>query len=569
LRRLVSYWLVAAFVLMMAPSNAAGPVPLALASFNVPGATSASQKLIDEGVAMLYGFNGGQARAKFFAVTQAQPELALSYALMAETYTIDINLPWTAETEQPGRESVAKAVDAAAKTPPTDDVAALIAALAKRFDPASSSDPHAACMTELREFAKALETYVKPRRDGGVAVDPNVLVIDGYALYGWDNSVDAATWNQPVCPRPSTSPAALRGQEASGLAAAMTPSGGAECGGDTVKAAHLADVRKDIRLAVAAQPWNLGAAHLSIHENEYASAIGPAHYDDWKVAIPAAHELASHANQYPPGLSHLSHMTGHIWTRQGTYDKTISFNTFALANDHRYYAMAGHDMNDDVAQGQKYLNRYHTHDMDFVLYALTTMGLDAQARAFVAHEYPDGRPTLSVQLRLHGAVDTPHPPDGNIREPWRTQLGALAAARNHDGAYALELARQLKADFGDATLLELVQAQLAPKYSAAAEKHYAAAYRCNKNAYTGDPKDYWMVPIGEGYGAVLLAHGKFASARDVFDHERGRFPFDPRLEWGLARAYAGMHQPALAAKWYAASKTHWKGLRPLTLHDLG
>ncbi len=176
---------------------------------------------------------------------------------------------------------------------------------------------------------------------------------------------------------------------------------------------------------------------------------------------------------------------------------------------------------------------------------------------------------LSLQLRLHGPVDIPHPPDGNIREPWRTQLGALAAARNHHGAYALELARQHKSDTGDATLLELVQARLAPAYSAAAEEHYLAAYRCNKNAYSGDPKDYWMVPIGEGYGAVLLARGKFPTARDVFDAERARFPFDPRLEWGLAQAYIGMHQPALAAKWFAASKAHWKGTRPLALRDLG
>src|SRR6202043_714121 len=109
-------------------------------------------------------------------------------------------------------------------------------------------------------------------------------------------------------------------------------------------------------------------------------------------------------------------------------------------------------------------------------------------------EYPDGRPALSLQLRTHGVVDTPHPPDGNIREPWRTQLGALAAARNHHGAYAIALAEQLKRDTGDGTLLELVKAQLAPPYSPAAEAHYLEAYRCNKNAYSGDPKDYWMVP---------------------------------------------------------------------------
>jgi hypothetical protein len=141
LKRPVSCVLAAAFLLMVAPVSAADPAPAALASFNVPGATPASQKLVDEGVAMLYGFNGGQARAKFAAVTQAQPELALPYALMAETYTIDINLPWTAETEQPGRDAVAKAVDAAAKRPPAQDVTALIAALQKRFDPSSSATP--------------------------------------------------------------------------------------------------------------------------------------------------------------------------------------------------------------------------------------------------------------------------------------------------------------------------------------------------------------------------------------------------------------------------------------------
>jgi hypothetical protein len=127
----------------------------------------------------------------------------------------------------------------------------------------------------------------------------------------------------------------------------------------------------------------------------------------------------------------------------------------------------------------------------------------------------------------------------------------------------------LKRDTGDTTLLELVKAQLAPPHSPAAEAHYLEAYRCNKNAYSGDPKDYWMVPIGEGYGAVLLERGKFALARDVFDAEPMRFPFDPRLEWGLAQAYAGLHQPTLAATWLALSKTHWKGTRPLTLRDLG
>src|SRR5260370_17880949 len=57
LKRPFSCVLIAAFVLMLAPVSAADSAPPALASFKVPGATPASQKLIDEDVAMLYRFN--------------------------------------------------------------------------------------------------------------------------------------------------------------------------------------------------------------------------------------------------------------------------------------------------------------------------------------------------------------------------------------------------------------------------------------------------------------------------------------------------------------------------------
>ena len=72
---------------------------------------------------------------------------------------------------------------------------------------------------------------------------------------------------------------------------------------------------------------------------------------------------------------------------------------------------------------------------------------------------------------------------------------------------------------------------------------------------------------GEGYGAALLASDKPALAETVFAAELKRFPNDPHLEWGLARALAAQGKDDAVPR--AAYRAHWKGPRDLTLDDLG
>ncbi|MDB5027771.1 MAG: hypothetical protein JWO66_1460, partial [Candidatus Eremiobacteraeota bacterium] len=96
---------------------------------------------------------------------------------------------------------------------------------------------------------------------------------------------------------------------------------------------------------------------------------------------------------------------------------------------------------------------------------------------------------------------------------------------------------------------------------------YARAYNATKNDQPGDPKNFYSTPIGEGYGAALLAASKPAEAEQVFTAELRRFPNDPHLEWGLAEALKAQGKDDAGPR--SAYRLHWKGSRDLALADLG
>jgi hypothetical protein len=102
---------------------------------------------------------------------------------------------------------------------------------------------------------------------------------------------------------------------------------------------------------------------------------------------------------------------------------------------------------------------------------------------------------------------------------------------------------------------------------------YAKAYALNRSAYNGDPKDYWYVPVGEGYAAELLRLGRHEQALAVFRAEMTRFANDPHLEWGAWQACKALASPSAACKdtdaLERAYREHWKGAAELTLDDLG
>jgi len=355
-------------------------------------------------------------------------------------------------------------------------------------------------------YADALSAWTKTHRD-----DPNVLAVAAYAIW---NAEDAL----------------FDGREA------ITP--------------KAKEMLADLDDALKLEPTNLGAHHLRIHLLEELRRA--------QEAVPDADALSSYG--YPPGTSHLPHMAGHIWARVGEYARLVDDNERAVANDRAWFAQGD-------GAGQHYMHNYHDHDVDFVLYGLTTVGRNGDARAFAKNE--DATMQLKTALRLHD--------DARVAELVKAHGGAgvfavasviVAARRGDADAVRAALAKiTAERDFGAGSALLDAMAALAKHDDAARIAAYARAYNATKNNLPGDPKNSWQTPIGEGYAAALLALSKAADAEKVFGAELKRFPNDPHLEWGLAEALKMQGKDDAVPR--AAYKAHWKGSRDLTLADLG
>lgn len=353
---------------------------------------------------------------------------------------------------------------------------------------------------KFTRYADTLTAYTKANRD-----DANLLTLTGYAIYtAQDGFIDGK-------------------------------------GNASPKAREIMD---DIDRALVLDPQNLGAHHLRVHLLENLGRS--------QDAVSDAQVLDTYV--YPPGESHLPHMAGHIWARVGDYDKLITSAQRALANDKAWFALGD-------GPGQEYMRQYHDHDVDFLLYGLTTVGRDDEARAAAQDE--SFRERARVALRLHddAAVLAQAPPQ-------YTAVLAVAAARSGQTQLAQTQRAKLRGDNASTqrTLVDAALARHAGDLNATVAA-YARAYAATKDDLPGDPKDFWPTPIGEGYGAALLAAGKAAAAETVFADELKRFPNDPHLEWGLAEAQKAQGKDDAAAR--SAYRAHWKGSRDLTLAQLG
>jgi hypothetical protein len=449
-----------------------------------------TQQLFDRGLAMLYAFDEGEARVIFAQAAARDPELAMAYWGMAEADTIDINRPSTLEGEQRGADAARKARAHLAHASPQER--ALINAIGARYAKGSEKQ-------KFSRYAASMSALTKAHQD-----EPNALVVAGFANYVAEDAL-------------------LDGKDA------MTP-----------KAHEILD---DVDRALVLEPSNLGAHHLRLHLLEETKRA--------KDAISDAEALSAYV--YPPGESHLPHMSGHIWSRTGDYDRLAADNQLAVANDRAWFALGD-------GPGQQYMKSYHDHDVDFVLYGLTTVGRDADARAAASEEDAAMRTKLALRLHDDAAVLAIGSDAGAFARGIATaRSGTAAAARTERD----------KLDKTDTVHRELIDAAIARHAGDAGARvaAYALAYAENKTSSPGDPKDYWMVPVGEGYGAALLAAGKPAQAETVFTAELVRFPNDPHLEWGLAEALLAQHKDDAAPR--AAYKAHWKGTSDLTLDRLG
>jgi tetratricopeptide (TPR) repeat protein len=301
-------------------------------------------------------------------------------------------------------------------------------------------------------------------------------------------------------------------------------------------------VRDDLIAAIALDPDDLGAHHLLIHFWEEAGHP--------ERALPDANYLA--ALSYDPGQSHLPHMAGHTYARTGDYDALVAANEAALENDEAYFALGN-------GPGQEYMQGYHDHDVEFVLYGLTTTGRNLEALMLSSNFSIVERGYLA--LRLHGANASKLLSTGNAAGVVaEARAGDLAGAQRDLAALAKE-----KRNADDVALPRAAIERIRHEYDAAI-RDYRTALRV-AGPSLGDPKHYWELPIGEGLGATLLEAHRYAEAETAFTNELVRYPNDPHLYFGLAEAQKGLGKDdSVERNAYAKA---WKSNRPLTVADLG
>lgn len=306
------------------------------------------------------------------------------------------------------------------------------------------------------------------------------------------------------------------------------------------------EIGLDLDRALALNPSQLGAHNLRIHFEE----------DSGTPADALADADALYRTTYDLGESHFVHMAGHIYDRVGNYIAMTAANEIAVANDDAYFKLGD-------GPGQKYMQSYHRHDLEFVVYGLTTMGRNAEARAAIEHAGADIRALTLLRLHdWHGVLATG--PSNNLALGIaNARLGNFAAAE----AALFSLTKEPENAFAE-TSQAMLRAVIADGKGDDIEalRQYGIAYAQNRGTL-GDPKLFWSIPIGESYGAALIRTKHFAEAERVFAAELARFPNDPRLVFGQAQARAG--QGKSSGNDRNAFVRFWRGDKPLNLGNLG
>jgi tetratricopeptide (TPR) repeat protein len=306
---------------------------------------------------------------------------------------------------------------------------------------------------------------------------------------------------------------------------------------------------------MARNPDHPGANHFYIHAVE---AVQP------ERAVAAAERLAG----LMPGAGHIVHMPGHIYVRVGRYEDAIKANEHAIHADESYIA----DRN--PAMGI-YVAGYYPHNYDFLAFAASMIGREAQAisaaekmATLIAPEmmrapgmaFAQKHFTRHLEMKVRFGrwddilrAEAPASDLRFARAVWHYARGRAHAAQGAIAAAqadlaSLRFARDDKAlaaerlEFNTAgQILGIAAEVLAGRIAqakgdvAAAERHLRKAVAIEDGLVYGEPPE-WTVPVRQELGQLLLAAGRPAEAERAFHEDLKRFPKNLWSVEGLQQA---------------------------------
>lgn len=239
-------------------------------SHRISTRVSATQKYFDQGLALTYGFNHGEAIRSYEEAARLDPSCAMCWWGVAYAYGPNINAAMDEPSGVKAYEALRKALELADEASPEEK--AYIDALAFRYSADPKADRAALDSAYALKMGQLAGKY--PQDDDALALYAEALM----DLSPWDY------WN-----------------------------------GKEPKATTVA-ARRALETVLARNPNHAGACHFYIHLME---ATYP------ELALPCADRLPS----LMPAAGHLVHMPAHIYIRTGQYVKTIQVNEHAAHAD--------------------------------------------------------------------------------------------------------------------------------------------------------------------------------------------------------------------------------------------
>lgn len=493
------------------------------------------QKLFDQGMTLVYGFNHDEAIRSFRRAAALDPEAVMPLWGIAYALGPNINLDVDPAREKEAYEATHKALRLAADAPESER--AYVTALAKRY----SNDPNADLKQLAADFAAAMHDLSERYPDD----------LDAATLYA-ESLMDLNPWKLWT---------------ATGKPAERT---------EEIVAVLESVMRRD--------PNHVGANHYYIHAVE-ASPVP-------ERALASAARL----EKLVPNAGHLVHMPAHIYMRTGNYEASARANAEAARVDEAYikandvqgvYPLMYYNHNlDFLSAAASMAGRY---DEAKRASQRASANIAPMVKEMPMGEFLVPRPLL-VDVRFQRwseVLKASEPAEAltTTRATWRYARGVALAAKGDVPAAeqeraALDVESDRVAD--DAlwglnstkAVLAVAKSSLDARIAAAKKDRKAAivAWRAARDAedqLAYDEPPPWYYPVRESLGAALFADGQKEEAEKVFREDLQRNPRNPRSLFGLWESLKAQKK-ATDAEWVRRQfQESWKGAEiDLRMEDL-
>ncbi|HYK54729.1 MAG TPA: hypothetical protein VEV38_14500 [Candidatus Eremiobacteraceae bacterium] len=490
--------------------------------------STSAQASFDEGLTLLYSFNRLAARNAFMRAASADPNLAMAYWGIAESYGPNVNVPIDEAGEKAASDAIAHAKSLLGNA--SEEEAAYISALSVRYTTA----PHPNYNALARAYERAMSDLSHKYPDD----------LDAATLFA-ESEMDLHAWAWF-----STS-----GQPAEGTN----------------------EIIATLESVLARDPMHIGANHYYIHATEESK--------NPERALLSAQRLGTFT--FEPAAAHLVHMPAHTFMRTGYYDQASAVNVRATEHDRMYLAT---EM-DPEASGYYDHNLFFLASADQMegnfagarAAAAQADGKDVGTITLFA---------LCRFARWHDILNLPvprsSPPPYDPLRPaiWQFARG-MAYAGTGDGAAAqkeLQLLGDLNRSMSIPTvtgfnnssrqILGLAVDVLGAKIDRGAGRYTDAAallvraVRIQDGLIYVEPPD-WYFPVRESLGAALLKAGDAKGAERTFREDLARNPRNPRSLFGLQKALEAEGDTTDAAWAQAEFETAWRNAdTQLSIDDL-